>query len=78
MPSRRILPWAARRAQPRQAAVPAGGVRHVGRRARGLSACKPLAARAHAIYLSFFFGRSWLVWPHFFLRQLTARGGRRA
>ena len=30
------------------------------------------------VYLSFFLGRSWLVWPHFFLRQLTARGCRRA
>lgn len=30
------------------------------------------------VYLSFFLGRSWLVWPHFFLRQLVARGGRRA
>lgn len=31
-----------------------------------------------SIYLSFFLGRSWLVWPHFRLRQLVARGGRRA
>jgi len=30
------------------------------------------------IYFSFFLGRSWLEWPHFFLRQLIARGGRRA
>jgi hypothetical protein len=30
------------------------------------------------IYFSFFFGRSWLVWPHFFFLQLVARGGRRA
>lgn len=30
------------------------------------------------VYLSFFFGRSWLLWPHFRLRQLLARGGRRA
>ena len=29
-------------------------------------------------YLSFFLGRNWLVWPHFFLRQLVARGGNRA
>ena len=29
-------------------------------------------------YFSFFLGRSWLLWPHFFLRQLTARGCRRA
>jgi hypothetical protein len=29
-------------------------------------------------YLSFFLGRSWLVWPHFFFRQLVARGGKRA
>lgn len=26
------------------------------------------------IYLIFFLGRSWLVCPHFFLRQLVARG----
>jgi hypothetical protein len=25
-------------------------------------------------YLSFFFGRRSLLWPHFFLRQLCARG----
>lgn len=30
------------------------------------------------VYLSFFLGRSWLVWPHERLRQLVARGGRRA
>ena len=30
------------------------------------------------LYLSFFFGRSWLLWPQIFLRQLTARGGKRA
>lgn len=30
------------------------------------------------IYLSFFFGLNWLVCPHFFFRQLVARGGRRA
>jgi hypothetical protein len=30
------------------------------------------------VYFSFFFGRSWLVWPHFFFLQLVARGGRRA
>jgi len=30
------------------------------------------------IYFSFFFGRNWLVWPHFFFLQLVARGGRRA
>ena len=30
------------------------------------------------IYLSFFFGRSWFVCPHFFFLQLVARGGRRA
>lgn len=29
-------------------------------------------------YLTFFLGRRLLVWPHFFLRQLTARGCRRA
>ena len=29
-------------------------------------------------YFSFFFGRSWLVWPQIFLRQLVARTGRRA
>ena len=37
----------------------------------------PTASRAY-LYLSFFLGLSWLVWPHFFLRQLVARGGRRA
>ena len=26
------------------------------------------------LYLIFFLGLSWLVWPHFFFRQLTARG----
>ena len=30
------------------------------------------------VYLSFFLMRSWLEWPHFFLRQFTARGWRRA
>lgn len=30
------------------------------------------------VYFSFFLGRSWLLWPHFLLRQLVARGGRRA
>ena len=30
------------------------------------------------LYLTFFLGRRLLVWPHFFLRQLTARGCRRA
>ncbi len=30
------------------------------------------------VYFSFFLGRRLLVWPHFFLRQLTARGCRRA
>ena len=30
------------------------------------------------VYFSFFFGRSWLLWPQIFLRQLTARGGKRA
>ena len=30
------------------------------------------------IYLSFFLGRSWLVCPHFFFRQLLARTGSRA
>ena len=34
--------------------------------------------RHRSIYFNFFFGRSWLVWPHFFLRQFLARGGRRA
>lgn len=29
-------------------------------------------------YLTFFLGRRLLVWPHFFLRQFTARGCRRA
>lgn len=31
-----------------------------------------------AAYFSFFLGRSWLVRPHFFLRQFLARGCRRA
>ena len=26
------------------------------------------------VYLSFFLGRMFEVWPHFFLRQLVARG----
>ena len=30
------------------------------------------------VYLSFFLGRSWLVWPHLRFLQLVARGGRRA
>lgn len=30
------------------------------------------------VYFSFFLGRRLLVCPHFFLRQLTARGCRRA
>lgn len=41
----------------------------------------PAGASIHkddAVYFSFFFGRSWFVCPHFFLRQLVARGGRRA
>ena len=29
-------------------------------------------------YFSFFFMRSWLLWPHFFFLQLTALMGRRA
>ena len=29
---------------------------------------------AYAVYLIFFFGRNWFVCPHFFLRQLVARG----
>lgn len=33
---------------------------------------------AEPLYLTFFLGRRLLVWPHFFLRQLTARGWRRA
>lgn len=33
---------------------------------------------AHNHYFSFFLGRSWLEWPHLRLRQLVARGGRRA
>ena len=37
----------------------------------------PLLAAKQA-YLSFFLGRSWLLWPHFFLRQFLARGCRRA
>lgn len=41
--------------------------------------CKPkYMTRARCIYLSFFLMRRWLVWPHFFLRQFFARGGRRA
>ena len=33
---------------------------------------------AEPLYLTFFLGRRLLVWPHFFLRQLMARGWRRA
>lgn len=40
------------------------------------SQLKPQPQRV--LYLSFFFGRSWFVWPHFFFRQFVARGGRRA
>jgi len=29
-------------------------------------------------YFNFFFGRNWFVCPQDFLRQLVARGGRRA
>lgn len=35
-------------------------------------------ANGRCVYFSFFLGRSWLVCPHFFLRQLVALGGRRA
>lgn len=42
------------------------------------SSVEPCASRKRIVYFSFFLGRSWLVWPHFFLRQLVARGGRRA
>ncbi|KAF2821143.1 hypothetical protein CC86DRAFT_109792 [Ophiobolus disseminans] len=35
----------------------------------------PDADRERYIYLSFFLGRSWLVWPHFFLRcKCVSRG----
>ena len=34
--------------------------------------------KKEVFYFNFFFGRSWLVWPHFFLRQLMALGGSRA
>ena len=37
-----------------------------------------LAEETMSIYLSFFFIRSWLLLPHFFLRQLLALGGKRA
>lgn len=38
----------------------------------------PRGAGPQGLYLTFFLGRRLLVWPHFFLRQLTARGWRRA
>ena len=38
----------------------------------------PAKAPPTVVYLSFFLGRNWEVCPHFFLRQLTALGGRRA
>jgi hypothetical protein len=41
------------------------------------TACN-IALMGNNIYLSFFLGRSCEVCPHFFLRQLVARGGRRA
>jgi hypothetical protein len=45
----------------------------------GQAAWLPAAATSWAqVYLSFFLGRSWLLWPHFFLRQFLARGCRRA
>ena len=47
-----------------------------GRSARRL--VTPPTASKPPVYFNFFLGRSWLVWPHFFLRQLTARGCRRA
>lgn len=38
----------------------------------------PLFCMRRNLYLSFFFGRSWFVWPHLRFRQLVALGGRRA
>jgi len=43
----------------------------------------PRPERAHAkagakVYFNFFFSRSWLVCPHFFFRQFTARWWSRA
>lgn len=46
---------------------------------RSLGSSTPLERQAEQIdHFSFFFGRNWLVWPHFFFLQLVARGGRRA
>jgi hypothetical protein len=43
-----------------------------------LAAATAAATSCAQVYLSFFLGRSWLLWPHFFLRQFLARGCRRA
>lgn len=42
------------------------------------AALKAKEKQVKELYLTFFLGRRLLVWPHFFLRQLTARGCRRA
>lgn len=50
-------------------------------RPQGLGPEATLQAKEELVeepYLTFFLGRKLLVWPHFFLRQLTARGCRRA
>jgi hypothetical protein len=39
----------------------------------------PDAEGKRVVYLSFFLGRSWLVWPHFFLRcGYVSRGSHRS
>jgi hypothetical protein len=40
--------------------------------------CSSSGKGGESIYLIFFLGRSWFEWPHLRLRQLVARGGRRA
>jgi hypothetical protein len=44
----------------------------------GAGANWPQSSQGSQAYFNFFLMRSWLVCPHFFLRQLLARGGRRA
>jgi hypothetical protein len=63
-----------KKVEPRAATPdPRTELRDVGQSANALS--KPSLETA---YFSFFLMRSWFVWPHFFLRQFTARAWRRA
>ena len=66
----------------REGGTPRRMRQHSGRRAGGRAGGGARRRRPRAalrpLYLSFFLTRSWLVCPHFFLRQLVARGGRRA